>query len=49
MMILGACFGLGSFALDTAFERIILKFDVSRGGGRGLGEMSQGPFCGQNR
>ena len=30
-------------------QRIILEFDVSRGGGRGLGETSQRRFSGQNR
>ena len=35
-MILGVCFGLGPFALDTAIgthdQRIILELNASRGG-----------------
>ena len=31
------------------YQRIILEFDVSPGGGRGLGETSQKRFSGQNR
>ena len=58
-MILGACFGLGPFALDTAIETTIrgsfwnLTFLEEGGGGwevdKGLGETSQGHFSGQNR
>ena len=52
-VILGACFGLGQFALDRGIETTIkgsfweVKF--SQGGGRGLGETSHGHFPEQNR
>ena len=44
-MMLRECFGLGPFALDVAIETMIkgscLEVEICRGGGRGLGEMSQ--------
>ena len=47
-MILGACFGLGPFALDTADrdhdQRIILELNVSRGGGQGSRRNVPGTF-----
>ena len=52
-MILGARFGLGPFALDTAIETTIRgsfwNLTFLEEGGRGLGETSQGRFSGQNR
>ena len=57
-MILGACFGLGPFALGTVIETTIsgsfwnLTFLEERGGGgvgRGLGETFKGRFSKQNR
>ena len=49
---LGACLGLGPFALDTVIETAIRESFWSltflREGDRGLEETSQGCFSGQN-
>ena len=52
-MILGACFGLAPFAVDTAIETTIRgsfwNLTFLEEGSRDLGETSQGRFFGQNR
>ena len=51
--ILGACFGLGPFTLDTAIDTTIRgsfrNLTFIEEGGRCLGETSQRRFSGQNR
>ena len=46
---LGACLGLGPFALDTVIRGSFWSSTFLREGGRGLEETSQGHFSGQNR